>query len=186
TCEQCKQRCAFDRKDPESRKKVEGKLLCWLCTLSYKRALAKAKQNDSSIRHTSMSGLKSRDRSSGGSGRHHSKDEMRSHHRHQRSRTGSSSNAHIGGASAPGSSSTAKKPRIDLTKPSNGTTSMSSANTGSLITTGNSSSMADSSMDPNSSETMVTVTQLREQVLALNKLIKTKDRELLNKDKEVQ
>ncbi|EEC05644.1 conserved hypothetical protein, partial [Ixodes scapularis] len=44
-CEQCKQRCAFDRKD-DSRRKVDGKLLCWLCTLSYKRALAKAKQND--------------------------------------------------------------------------------------------------------------------------------------------
>ena len=70
TCEQCKQRCAFDRKDPESRKKVEGKLLCWLCTLSYKRALAKAKQNDSSIRHTSISNLKTSSRSSG---RHHSK-----------------------------------------------------------------------------------------------------------------
>ncbi|CAB3364658.1 protein FAM76A [Cloeon dipterum] len=42
TCEQCKQKCAFDRKDDD--KKVDGKLLCWLCTLSYKRTLAKTKQ----------------------------------------------------------------------------------------------------------------------------------------------
>jgi len=45
-CQQCKQKCAFDRKDPEDKKKVDGKLLCWLCTLSYKRALAKTKSTD--------------------------------------------------------------------------------------------------------------------------------------------
>ncbi|XP_014210453.1 protein FAM76A isoform X2 [Copidosoma floridanum] len=44
TCEQCKQKCAFDRHDED--KKVDGKLLCWLCTLSYKRALARTKQSD--------------------------------------------------------------------------------------------------------------------------------------------
>jgi len=43
-CEQCKQKCAFDRKDED--KKVDGKLLCWLCTLSFKRALAKTKSTD--------------------------------------------------------------------------------------------------------------------------------------------
>ncbi|XP_078458688.1 protein FAM76A-like isoform X2 [Lampetra fluviatilis] len=42
-CEQCKQRCAFDHKD-DSKKKVDGKLLCWLCTLSYRRVLQKAKE----------------------------------------------------------------------------------------------------------------------------------------------
>ncbi|OXU26008.1 hypothetical protein TSAR_009312 [Trichomalopsis sarcophagae] len=45
TCEQCKQKCAFDRHDED--KKVDGKLLCWLCTLSYKRALARTKQSES-------------------------------------------------------------------------------------------------------------------------------------------
>ncbi|ELU18711.1 hypothetical protein CAPTEDRAFT_166048 [Capitella teleta] len=39
-CEQCKQQCAFDRKD-DSRKKVEGRMLCWMCTITYKRVLAK-------------------------------------------------------------------------------------------------------------------------------------------------
>nr|CAD7198619.1 unnamed protein product [Timema douglasi] len=48
TCEQCKQKCAFDRKDED--KKMEGKLLCWLCTLSYKRALVKSKKHDSERR----------------------------------------------------------------------------------------------------------------------------------------
>ncbi|XP_045602312.1 protein FAM76A isoform X4 [Procambarus clarkii] len=45
SCDQCKQKCAFDRKDID-RKKVDGKILCWLCTLSYKRALAKTKVTD--------------------------------------------------------------------------------------------------------------------------------------------
>ncbi|KAL7639877.1 UNVERIFIED_CONTAM: hypothetical protein RMT77_009290 [Armadillidium vulgare] len=45
SCDQCKQKCAFDRKD-DDKKKVDGKLLCWLCTLSYKRALAKTKVTD--------------------------------------------------------------------------------------------------------------------------------------------
>uniref|UniRef100_A0AAY5EA82 Protein FAM76B n=1 Tax=Electrophorus electricus TaxID=8005 RepID=A0AAY5EA82_ELEEL len=43
TCEQCKQQCAFDRKE-EGRRKVDGKLLCWLCTLSYRRVLQKTKE----------------------------------------------------------------------------------------------------------------------------------------------
>nr|XP_053653305.1 protein FAM76A-like isoform X4 [Cherax quadricarinatus] len=45
SCDQCKQKCAFDRKDID-KKKVDGKLLCWLCTLSFKRALAKTKVTD--------------------------------------------------------------------------------------------------------------------------------------------
>ena len=40
TCEQCKQKCAFDKKDKD------GKLLCWLCSMSYKRALVRTKQSD--------------------------------------------------------------------------------------------------------------------------------------------
>ncbi|KAJ6636321.1 Protein FAM76A [Pseudolycoriella hygida] len=44
-CDQCKQRCAFRH---DESKKIDGKLLCWLCTLSYKRALAKARQVTSS------------------------------------------------------------------------------------------------------------------------------------------
>ena len=43
TCEQCKQKCAFERED---KKKLDGKLQCWICSLSYKRALVRTKQSD--------------------------------------------------------------------------------------------------------------------------------------------
>lgn len=69
SCEQCKQKCAFDRKDEDKKKvlrvffhigklfaykslQVDGKMLCWLCTLSYRRALAKTKHSE---RHSSNS-----------------------------------------------------------------------------------------------------------------------------------
>ncbi|XP_041352083.1 protein FAM76B-like [Gigantopelta aegis] len=42
TCEQCKQRCAFKR-DDDSAKKLNGRFLCWLCTVAYRRVMAKAK-----------------------------------------------------------------------------------------------------------------------------------------------
>lgn len=41
-CEICQQMCAFNRDDH----RVDGKLHCWLCKLSYKRAIAKAKKSD--------------------------------------------------------------------------------------------------------------------------------------------
>jgi FAM76 protein len=41
-CEICQQTCAFNRSDL----RIDGKLHCWLCKLSYKRALAKAKKSD--------------------------------------------------------------------------------------------------------------------------------------------
>lgn len=44
TCEQCKLKCAFNRHD-ESKRKVDGKNLCWLCTQAYKRVLAKTRKN---------------------------------------------------------------------------------------------------------------------------------------------
>ncbi|XP_075707620.1 protein FAM76B isoform X3 [Rhinoderma darwinii] len=76
TCEQCKQQCAFDRKE-EGRRKVDGKLLCWLCTLSYKRVLQKTKEQRKSLGSThsnsSSSSLTEKDQ-------HHSKHNH--HHRH--------------------------------------------------------------------------------------------------------
>ncbi|XP_066060711.1 protein FAM76A isoform X2 [Chamaea fasciata] len=55
SCEQCKQQCAFDRKD--DRKKVDGKLLCWLCTLSYKRVLQKTKEQCKHLSSSSRASL---------------------------------------------------------------------------------------------------------------------------------
>ncbi|XP_060555112.1 protein FAM76B-like [Ruditapes philippinarum] len=42
-CEQCKMKCAFDKSE-RTRSKMDGKTLCWLCALAYKRVLEKAKQ----------------------------------------------------------------------------------------------------------------------------------------------
>ncbi|XP_053867582.1 protein FAM76A isoform X3 [Malaclemys terrapin pileata] len=68
SCEQCKQQCAFDRKD--DRKKVDGKLLCWLCTLSYKRVLQKTKEQRKHLSSSSRTSLQEKEqfsRLSGGS-----------------------------------------------------------------------------------------------------------------------
>ncbi|XP_042190214.1 protein FAM76B isoform X4 [Callorhinchus milii] len=106
TCEQCKQQCAFDRKD-ESRRKVDGKLLCWLCTLSYKRVLQKTKEQrknlgSSSHSSSSSSSLPEKDPSK----HHHSS----SRHNHKQS---SSIQNEI----------PKKKPKLE-TKPSNGDSSL--------------------------------------------------------------
>lgn len=67
SCEQCKQQCAFDRKD--DRKKVDGKLLCWLCTLSYKRVLQKTKEQRKHLSSSSRASHQEKEqyRLSGGS-----------------------------------------------------------------------------------------------------------------------
>ncbi|ESO11692.1 hypothetical protein HELRODRAFT_71540 [Helobdella robusta] len=46
-CERCKNVCAFDR-GIEYRKTMEGKLLCWLCIVAYKRMYKKQKKLESS------------------------------------------------------------------------------------------------------------------------------------------
>ncbi|XP_007900168.1 protein FAM76B isoform X2 [Callorhinchus milii] len=109
TCEQCKQQCAFDRKDESRRKvtEVDGKLLCWLCTLSYKRVLQKTKEQrknlgSSSHSSSSSSSLPEKDPSK----HHHSS----SRHNHKQS---SSIQNEI----------PKKKPKLE-TKPSNGDSSL--------------------------------------------------------------
>lgn len=95
TCEQCKQQCAFDRKEEGRRKvgaihtcparllipflsckisfpKVDGKLLCWLCTLSYRRVLQKTKEQRKGFGSSNSSSLNEKD--------HHSRSH---HHQHQ-------------------------------------------------------------------------------------------------------
>ncbi|RWS28766.1 protein FAM76A-like protein [Leptotrombidium deliense] len=166
-CEQCKQRCAFDRKDPESRKKVDGKLLCWLCTLSYKRALAKAKQNDTSMRHTSISVHKS-NRSS-----NRQKSEHRSHHRHHHNSSSSNLVANSGSAV-----SVPKKPRLEIGKGSNGSLVLPTTTTATAV---NDAGL----MDPSSSDHVVAVTQLKEKMANLQKQLQKKEQELLEKDKKI-
>eukprot|EP00058_Branchiostoma_floridae_P013654 XP_002599142.1 hypothetical protein BRAFLDRAFT_122985 [Branchiostoma floridae] len=116
TCDQCKLRCAFDRKD-DSKKKVDGKLLCWLCTLAYKRALQKAKKR----KHADHGHVSSH------SGSHHN-----SHHKDKSKHHSSSELA-------------------DIT----------------------------------STDQMIAMTQLREEVASLKKQIEQKDKLLLEKEKKI-
>ncbi|BFZ10257.1 hypothetical protein BsWGS_13296 [Bradybaena similaris] len=51
-CEQCKLKCAFNR--PE-KKKLDGKLMCWLCNQAYKRVLEKTRKSQEMILKTSQS-----------------------------------------------------------------------------------------------------------------------------------
>ncbi|XP_077539250.1 protein FAM76A-like isoform X2 [Haemaphysalis longicornis] len=191
-CEQCKQRCAFDRKD-DSRRKVDGKLLCWLCTLSYKRALAKAKQNDP-MRHSTLgkasataSSHHSHHSSHGGGhhgshhGHHHRSSSgsattssgSQNHHHHRKHSSSSSalSNHKVGSEHGSG-----KKPRLDPAKLANGSTALSKSTP---------ESSSSSLLDPTSSDHVVVLTQLREQVSSLQKQVSLKDQQLLAKDKQI-
>ncbi|XP_073922976.1 protein FAM76B isoform X7 [Castor canadensis] len=112
TCEQCKQQCAFDRKE-EGRRKVDGKLLCWLCTLSYKRVLQKTKEQRKSLgsshSNSSSSSLTEKDQ-------HHAKHHHHHHHHHHRH---SSSHHNHKSSAAIQNETPKKKPKLE-SKPSNG------------------------------------------------------------------
>lgn len=128
TCEQCKQRCAFDRHDDN--KKMDGKLLCWLCTQSLKRALARTKQQ-----------LRDNDN--------------RRNHRSHKSK-----------------SSHKEKRRSDSMK-----------NSGDDLQPHEKKSKNNPLQDPNSSDHVVAMTQLKETIASLQKRLQQKDQELLSKDK---
>lgn len=130
TCQQCKQKCAFDRKDPEDTKKVDGKLLCWLCTLSYKRALAKTKSTDPA-RHTQVKLSKLQEKRK--SKYYVEKRPVRPDITQQ-----------------PMDESELKKPRKE-----------------------------------EQSDHMVALTQLREEIAALNRQLQLKQQHIINKDKEI-
>lgn len=204
SCEHCRQKCAFDRKDPESKKKVDGKQLCWLCTMAYKRTLAKARQKEASSKlsfgtsgnhHNHRGDAKNSSYSSshrnssggqisGNSGRHNggisnagssSSFQKSSTHRHSHHNQNSSS-MHQRESS---SNHQSKKQRADLSGSTNG--HLSSTNMSSL-----SSSDTNRFVDPNSNSDLTNVvTQLKDQVAALNKKLQLKERELLSKDQQI-
>nr|CAG4634661.1 EOG090X02IW [Alona affinis] len=146
TCEQCKQKCAFDRKD-EDKKKVDGKMLCWLCTLSYRRALAKTKHSE---RHSGPASSKTKEQH----GHHH-------HHGHHNKRPQRPDVTKVG----LGGVDDAGPPSAKLFRPS--------------IT------RADTLVDPNSSDHVVAITELREQLATLQKQLTAKDNQLLAKEKQI-
>ncbi|XP_066283840.1 protein FAM76A-like isoform X6 [Branchiostoma lanceolatum] len=146
TCDQCKLRCAFDRKD-DSKKKVDGKLLCWLCTLAYKRALQKAKKR----KHADHGHVSS-----------HTSSHHNSHHKdkskHHRSSAGHHHHHHH--------HSSSKKAKVEKS-------------------TANGSASSSELADITSTDQMIAMTQLREEVASLKKQIEQKDKLLLEKEKKI-
>ncbi|XP_036435950.1 protein FAM76B isoform X1 [Colossoma macropomum] len=190
TCEQCKQQCAFDRKE-EGRRKVDGKLLCWLCTLSYRRVLQKTKEQRKGLgsSHSNASSLSDK--------------EHRHHHRH------SSSHHKLSGSLSPEqeqrlwdqshkSSSIQKetpkkKPKLEL-KPSNGDryphlreregerdTQTQRRGEGGRR---DSSSVAQS-MDSGGTDNFILISQLKEEVMSLKRLLQQRDQTILEKDRKL-
>lgn len=161
----CKQRCAFDRKDPESSKKLDGKLLCWLCTISMKRALAKAKQNDASIRHTNLT------HKSPASKPHHSS----SHRTSSVPKTGRDSSnllLSLSGSRESVTTRDVKRPRLDSKSNGSNKDNNQSESLGLRAASGDQFNV-------------VALSQLKEQVVSLQKQVQKKDQELLDKDKKV-
>lgn len=214
TCDHCKQKCAFDRTEPECKKKVDGKLLCWLCTMSYKRTLAKARQKEaaklSSNSKISGSSKPMYSTSSSSSSRHHHSSHNSSSasrdHRHnlnkstngggtsevsyQRSSTssGTNSNSHHKHSSSHDSTPHRDKSRDSIKKPRLDQSSTSITQMSTPVSLTSMSSLIDGRfIDPNSSNDLsAVVTQLKDQVAILNKKLLLKERELLNKDQQVR
>ncbi|XP_040400138.1 protein FAM76B isoform X6 [Cygnus olor] len=147
TCEQCKQQCAFDRKE-EGRRKVDGKLLCWLCTLSYKRVLQKTKEQRKSLgsshSNSSSSSLTEKDQ-------HHSKHHHHHHHHHRHS----SSHHKISSLSPEQDQGLWKQSSINQSADSGGT------------------------------DNFVLISQLKEEVMSLKRLLQQRDQTILEKDKKL-
>uniref|UniRef100_A0A8C4R9B5 Family with sequence similarity 76 member B n=1 Tax=Eptatretus burgeri TaxID=7764 RepID=A0A8C4R9B5_EPTBU len=144
-CEQCKQRCAFDRKD-DSKKKVDGKLLCWLCTLSYRRVLQKAKEQHRALGGASHRGLPD--------DKHSRRDPPASRH-------------HKSPGPASQNDPPQKKPKLDL-KPSNGD-----------------SLTGDTMVDSAGTDNIILVTQLKEELAQLKKVVQQKEQHILEKDRKL-
>ncbi|XP_041088475.1 protein FAM76B isoform X2 [Polyodon spathula] len=175
TCEQCKQQCAFDRKE-EGRRKVDGKLLCWLCTLSYRRVLQKTKEQrkglGSSHSNSSSASLTEKDQ-------HHSRHHHHHHHHHHhRHRSGHHKldslspeqdqvlwkQSHT--TSSIQNETPKKKPKLE-TKPSNGDSSINQ------------------SMDSGGTDNFILISQLKEEVMSLKRLLQQRDQTILEKDKKL-
>uniref|UniRef100_A0A1B6FVD1 Protein FAM76A n=1 Tax=Cuerna arida TaxID=1464854 RepID=A0A1B6FVD1_9HEMI len=158
TCEQCKQKCAFDRKDED--KKVDGKLLCWLCTLSFKRALAKTKQSDAERRaHNKMMAQKAAK---------NKEVKLRGHNKRPNRVDVTKIGATTGGG--------ADNNNPDTGGGNAGTNSQPPAKMPRMKPPGD-------PLDPNSSDHVVAMTQLKEQMASLQKQLAVKDSTILSKDK---
>lgn len=124
------------------RTQIDGKLLCWLCTLSFKRALAKARQVETDNRLTKK--RPSTDKQPLPQQNQQQQQIKENHKKIQRT-----------------DSSKQVLPEIPEKIPRN----------------------SGVSLDANSSDHVVAMTQLKEQIASLQKRLTQKDRELLAKDK---
>ncbi|XP_067890136.1 protein FAM76B isoform X1 [Heterodontus francisci] len=168
TCEQCKQQCAFDRKDESRRKvtEVDGKLLCWLCTLSYKRVLQKTKEqrkNLGSHSSSSSASLPEKDLSK----HHHSSSRHKISSLSPEQQHGVWKMSHKSSSSSIQNEAPKKKPKLE-TKPSNGD-----------------SSSLTQSMDSGGTDNFVIINQLKEEVMSLKRLLQQKEQTILERDKKL-
>lgn len=208
TCENCHQKCAFDRPDADSKAKVDGKMLCWLCTMSYKRNKANARQkHDSNMIKSSRhhnSSLKGTASDNKDTNNYHSYANNHRQHRHHRSPNGASNhkaNTSLStGHHHRSSQSSHKRPSSHHQKesssiPSSDITGLkrprlnhnSNLTNGHLSLTHTIPGLADShsKTDSNGSEMAAVISQLKDQMAALNKRLSQKEKELLSKDQHV-
>jgi hypothetical protein len=151
-CEICQQTCAFNRSDL----RIEGKLHCWLCKSSYKRALAKVKKTDID-RHRDRDRAKKR---SADEANLKTSSSMKMSNANSSSRNNNNNN---------NNNNAANSGRANLSDiPEKMSKTNNSVPVGHDI-----------------SDHVVALTQLREQIATLQKKLQQKDNQLLQKDKEV-
>ncbi|XP_030216593.1 protein FAM76B isoform X7 [Gadus morhua] len=146
TCEQCKQQCAFDRKE-EGRRKVDGKLLCWLCTLSYRRVLQKTKDQRKGFGSSNSS-------SSLGDKDQHSRPHHHQQHPHNRH---SSSHHKLSGSLSPEQEPGLWKQSSSITQ----------------------------SMDSGGTDNFILISQLKEEVMSMKRMLQQRDQTILEKDRKL-
>ncbi|XP_052450368.1 protein FAM76B isoform X3 [Carassius gibelio] len=149
--------------------RVDGKLLCWLCTLSYRRVLQKTKEQRKGLGSShSNSSLSEKEHQ-----RHH-----HHHHHHQHHHRHGSSHHKISGTLSPEQDqglwkqsiqkeTPKKKPKLE-TKPSNGD-----------------SSSITQSMDTGGTDNFILISQLKEEVMSLKRMLQQRDQTILEKDRKL-
>jgi FAM76 protein len=149
---------------------IDGKLLCWLCTLSYKRALTKAKQVESDRRRAKKRPAdNSVPVSSAGPTSNNNK---------------SASSANQANTASGGNPS--KKPANQQPQRSENNKAPLSEIPEKLAKNGSGGAVGSNGfVDPNSSDHVVAMTNLKETIASLQKKVQQKERELLQKDKEI-
>ncbi|XP_017028569.1 protein FAM76A isoform X2 [Drosophila kikkawai] len=142
---------------------VNGKLLCWLCTCAYKRALLKAQQDGripmSKKRPHEKSSSSHRDNSSA----------AKKPSRSELGKSGSGGGNSSSGVNAVSGAGLDLPDKISRGNGGNGTIAAPAAIT----------------VDTNSSDHVVAITYLKERIASLEKRLNQKDKELLEKDKQL-